>query len=930
VNLEDKKIFFVISPHINYYHSYRGDSLGPTGFGKDMKLMRAILDKLDEIEDKGLCNGKIPITWDYADTFWSIQIQQEYQQDILDRVIERCKARKDEVLIGSWGNVAQPILDTEEFEFEHHWFLENSKGIGVKQLFGDRIAPYARTQETMFTQGMIEQYNKLGVEGIGIYYSVYPFDVGRPFLNPRLDYNQRYGPVEFESAVSNASMLMIPMYAFGDILDYYSLRKWLQRIREYQKKNLIEGHALVFLNFDMDYDNWIGINLPKFLKWMPNTRGLDEFAEVVDELEYVEFGNLLDIIPKMKPCGKTVLKQDVADGNWNGFYNWAQKYNNTRFWTVGQRARWFKCISDTLKLNNLIQESKKVDKHIRDKNDSTETYIKNQILFASTTNFGMSMPFQHPHRRKTAMNYALRSHFAANKALQISLKNSINEIYSNADEENLLLNVIPILDRGISKREKISVETPILIKTSLPDEVREVLVDNPLKFSIENDINYSIYTKNNNSEPILECIIDSIAFSNQSYYQGKIDIKVQNKNSKKGKIKANKRELSNEFITILLDEDGRLNSLRFKDEEFACSNFLDSAVVFGSPKKSKRYSSNKNQVIILRDGSDGFSAKIKMISKFEIVKDAIVLAEKKITLYSGLDKVFIEVNMKLCDIKGERCSEDGTSFVEDPWDERWQEVMPCEIKPNIIGIEKPLRIWKKNFMGYISHFDCDMKFVDHKNRDIGCLVANISDGWMALTNHKKGLLIGFNSLKAANFAFTPIKIKDKGFDDLNMKGQQIRINPFGTYYGEHLNYWTEGTGHAQKIIPQLFGTYHSTASTFSGKEVSFELVLSPYFGDKPPKKTQNFADHFSFPPLIIIGNKKKPKIIDNFSIYNSIAKKLIKEFEIEDLMNMSYMDWVRRVNENFNPEIHGKVESKPLNLNIKLMLRLLIDGIRGR
>jgi hypothetical protein len=306
----------------------------------------------------------------------------------------------------------------------------------VKQLFGDRIAPYARTQETMFTQGMIEQYNKLGVEGIGIYYSVYPFDVGRPFLNPRLDYNQRYGPVEFESAVSNASMLMIPMYAFGDILDYYSLRKWLQRIREYQKKNLIEGHALVFLNFDMDYDNWIGINLPKFLKWMPNTRGLDEFAEVVDELEYVEFGNLLDIIPKMKPCGKTVLKQDVADGNWNGFYNWAQKYNNTRFWTVGQRARWFKCISDTLKLNNLIQESKKVDKHIRDKNDSTETYIKNQILFASTTNFGMSMPFQHPHRRKTAMNYALRSHFAANKALQISLKNSINEIYSNADEEN--------------------------------------------------------------------------------------------------------------------------------------------------------------------------------------------------------------------------------------------------------------------------------------------------------------------------------------------------------------------------------------------------------------------------------------------------------------------------------------------------------------
>lgn len=929
LHIDEKKIFFVLSPHINYYHSYRGDSRGPTGFGKDMNLMRDILDKLDEIEEKGLCNGRIPITWDYADTFWSIQLQQEYQQDVLDRVIKRCHAGKDEVLIGSWGNVAQPVLDTEEFEIQHQWFIENSMGIGVKQLFGDRVAPYARTQETMFTQGMIEQYNKLGVEGIGIYYSVYPFDVGRPFLNPRLDLNQRYGLVEFRSAVSDASMLMIPMYGFGDILDYYSIKKWFERIREYQEKNLIEGHALIFLNFDMDYDNWVGVSLPKILSWMPNTRGLDEFAEIVDEYNYVEFGNLLEIIPKMNIYGKTILKQDAADGNWNGFYNWAQKYNNTKFWTVGQRARWFKCISDTLISNNLSQNKSEISNYIRDNDDASETYIKNQILFASTTNFGMSMPFQHPHRRKTAMNYAIRSHFAANNALRIALEDLLNKIYTDAQNNEIYLNIVPIVNRGISEREKLSIDSSLLIKTPLPDKFHQKGI-NISSISSTDDINCSIYYQNEKSKPILETLIKPSCFSNQNYYQEKLTFKDGNKISKLKDLKANKRELSNEFISLLLDEEGRIISLEYKDEEFACDNFLESAVVFGEPKKAKRYSSHKNEVIVLRDGTDGFSVSLKLKSEFEIIQDSQVTAEKTITLYSGLDKLFIKVKMQLCDIKGEKCSEDGTSFVEDPWDERWREIMPCEIKPNIIGSEKPLRIWKKNFMGYVSHFDCDMKVIDPKNYDIGCMVANISDGWMALTNSNKGILIGFNALKAANFAFSPIKIKDKGFDDTKKEGQQIRINPFGTYYGDHLNYWTDGTGHAQEIIPELFGTYYSTAPTFSGQEINFELVLSPYLGDEPPTKTQNFADHFSFPPLILIGSKESPRMVDNFSIYNEMADILVQKFDIEELLELSYIEWVRKVNGDFDPEKDGKVKHKPLNLSLKLMLRLLIDGIKGR
>jgi len=937
MDFDEKKIYFVLSPHINYYHSYRGDSRGETGFGRDIKLMGEILDKLDEIENKGFSFGDMRVSWDYADTFWSIQLQKEFQQDILDRVIERCKKGKDEVLIGSWGNVAQPVLDTEEFIQDQKWLLENSMGIGLNQLFPGRIAPYVRAQETMFTQGMIELYNQLGIEGICIYYSVYQFDVSRPFLNPRLDWNQRYGLTKFKSAISDASSLMIPMYGFGDIFDYRSIKRWFEMVRKAQKKNDISGHALIFLNFDMDYDLWIGVPMPKRLQWMPNTRGLMEFAEAVDQYDYVEFTNLLDIIPKLKIHGETVLREDVADGNWNGFYNWTQKYNNTKLWTIGQRARWLKCISDTLVSNNLAKNSKsKIDDFLRNGDDASETYLRNKILFASTTNFGMAMPFQHPQRQKTAMSYVLKAYFAAEKALGLAKNEAVLNIFNTNAQNDKLIGIIPIINRGITEKEKKPVILPILIKSIIPNKFANDLNEQKENESVsytseDNSFNYAFYHDECESNLCLEGLISSFEFNsheNLTFTLSKSRLNGPLKDIKN--LIATSKFLKNQFITIEFNENGKIISFKFDNIEFGCPKFLDSAVTFGEPGKERRYSSVVDDIIVIRNGSDNLSASIKILSEFIILPDSVVNAEKILTIYSDLPYVFVKTSIELCDIKGEFKSVDGVQYVEEKYDNRWIEIMPCEIRPNIIGENNYLRIWKHNYLGQISYFDLDMKEVDSKNADIGCLVNNISDGWMALSNKDKGILIGYNSLKAANFAFTPIKIKDKGFGDSNLQGQQIRINPFGTYYGKHLHYWTNGTGHGQEYIPQLFGPLESTASTYSGKTISFEIVLIPYIGDNPPDEVQSFANHFSLPPLVLFRDKGDNKIYDNYSRYTEISQSLKKGLGIEELMKMSYIEWVREVNEDFDPSKEQKIPRKGLKLKPRMALKLLKDGIKGR
>ena len=922
LDLEEKKIFLIPAPHINYYHSYRGDSQGEGGFGMDIRIMETILNQVDAIEGEGLCDGRIRISWDYGDLFWSIQLQKEYQPQVLERVIQRCQEGKDEVTIGSWGNCAKSILDTEEFRLDHHWFLENSMGIGVKQLFKGRVAPYVRTQETMFTQGMIEEYAKLGMKGLCIYYCAIPFDVSRPFLNPRLNWNQRFSPIKFNSTISDASLLFIPMYGFGDALDNLSIENWLITIRKKQEKGEIKGHAMVYLNFDMDADTWIGIKLPKLLQWMPNSGGIREIAEAIDKLDYAEFGNLIDVMPKMNVVGETELREDVADGCFNGYYNWAQKYSNTKFWTTGERARWLKCIADTVteELND-IELKREVDHFIRDGSDRDETYLKNKLLFASTTNFGMSMPFQHPHRYKTAMNYGIRALQAANKAAKIAIQSWREK---KETPKNHII-VFPITNRGISEREKPEVKSAILIKEILPLDLKNM---NTIKINGQNQefLPHAFYDMNNKMQ--LEALLSPELFKNKKCCAIELEEK-ECINNVSSELLASQKRLKNEYINIEFDSDKKICSFRFRDMEYACPEFLESAITFGK-KSGKRKSAKTNTLIIERDGTDGFSAQIRLISTFEVAPKKSCKCEKTLTLYKGVPYVFVSVKMEIPEIQGKQTAKDSTTDVRTQYNMKWKEIMPCEVKPNILGRNAPLKIWKHNFMGYTSSFDLDMKEVDPENKDIDCLVANVSDGWMGVSNNEKGLVIGFDALKTANFAFSPLKIRDKGFGDLKEETQQIRINPFGTYFGRMLHYWTEGTGHAQEFSTMLATTFQSSAPTFSGKTLSFDLVLAPFEGPKPSEDIKNFIKHYSFRPLFMILDENGNIIGENYKRYSKIADDLIKEYNLEEILDLHYLEWVKKVNKDFDPSKEIVKPPRANKLRISVFLKILLDGLKDR
>ena len=64
------RIYLAFRFHGNFYHSYRGDTPDELGFGKDIRIIRHILDTLEDFNAKGV---DVRGTWDY-ENYFSLEI----------------------------------------------------------------------------------------------------------------------------------------------------------------------------------------------------------------------------------------------------------------------------------------------------------------------------------------------------------------------------------------------------------------------------------------------------------------------------------------------------------------------------------------------------------------------------------------------------------------------------------------------------------------------------------------------------------------------------------------------------------------------------------------------------------------------------------------------------------------------------------------
>jgi len=452
--------------HVNFYHSYRGDAPDETGFGKDIRIIRGILDDLDALNDDG-----IPVrgTWDIENHFTLESIVPRHAPDILERWQDRVRSDRDEIELMSWNNGLVSAQDEEEFRRTLRWSISNPEGSGLEDLF-DAWAPIVRPQECLFTPAHLRLYPEFGIRCVSLYYSAHPFN-GFSTHVPLLDIEQRYNPLDLTAPGYRDSMILLPAYNHADIAEYLGLRRWLKRLRKKQA----DRDLLLILDMDADDPFWTGYGRPASLL-TPAAGGLQAMVRSIADLPWLQFSRPADYLQHHETVGEVSLGQDTADGSYDGLSSWAEKRENTRLWTGIDRSRllsrWTRdLLGDAVpvEIETLLEDA-----------------LRSRIVTQSTTHFGLAYPVMHHDRLRIAEAQGRSAYDAAHAAFDRARD-------SSGGAPGAALPGVPIRGSGgswcvapfpRSKRPRVPGESP----ATLPGIDRNrSLVSKYLAFSLDSD-----------------------------------------------------------------------------------------------------------------------------------------------------------------------------------------------------------------------------------------------------------------------------------------------------------------------------------------------------------------------------------------------------------------------------------------------------------
>ena len=355
--------------HVNCYHSYRGDSNDALGFGGDLRIIRHILDTLDDRNARG-----IPVrgTWDFENAFSLEKVLPEYAPDIIERV----RRRGDENLLMGYNNGAMSAMTEDEFAASVAWAITNPYGSGLEDLFGgcERII---RPQEVMFSPPQVKSYKKAGVEAICLYYSCISFDAFRTLIPPLPD-ALAFNPLRY--TWQGESITVLPTYSPNDVIDAGSLRALAFELHEQQLHGGIPGDVFLFLNTDADSFLWEPMAAP--MDRLPCFGGIGGYIDEVADLDFVVFDTPGGYLKSHAPVGEITFGQDVADGNLSGYMSWSEKPFNRLIWTRLERARAAARLAPR---------------------DSASPSFETRVRLLSTTHFGLASPVMNITRERKAL-----------------------------------------------------------------------------------------------------------------------------------------------------------------------------------------------------------------------------------------------------------------------------------------------------------------------------------------------------------------------------------------------------------------------------------------------------------------------------------------------------------------------------------------------
>jgi hypothetical protein len=796
------KIHLAFRFHINFYHSYRGDKPDETGFGKDMRIIRYILDVLDKHNKNG-----VPVrgTWDSENYFSLEKLIPKYCPDILERIKKRVDDGIDEMEIMSYNNGLVSSHTLEEFDLMMQKTLSNPQGSGLKDIF-KRYAPVVRSQECMMTPALVPLYKKHGVEAITLFYSSIPFNGFSNFV-PVLPTEKRYNPLWYRPEGMDDKIVVIPAVGVADVFDNFGIRAYVKRLRKRQLKMQEPKDLLLLVDMDADDDYWRGYFNTYLSEFVLRTKektlwqgGLNYMINQVKDLDFVVFDTPYDYLKSHPPVGEVNFTQDTADGSFDGLSPWSDKLDNAKLWTGIDRAR-------TLCEYARAINGKAVEADIK-------KALEKRILTLSTTHFGLSTPVMCVPRLEAAYQ-SVKDCVKESKAILEKAQKSVTleEDSVKAVFQNKYFNDSP--KNGF-------------IKMRLGQDFKESLAVKDGKERLSSFVYEGLEGKE------LRIVLNST--------KDQLDLKIERKNyqDKPKNVNIEKNSISNNTVMLKADENGDL-AIYYKGELFTDEGSMrfwveyDNAIYACQKAEIETCYLGGDTCCLIRKGQFCFGKNLNNQIKFV----------QKFVINGSLPYIYADVEAVYPKTENYKASKMKVKNLKREWDSRWRQIAPFELKPAFRGTDQePIKVHKHNFFGKVSAFSLNYGTFS-KNENIDSMNNAITAGWVAVANKEKGLLISQEIDAETNFAFARMRVRKEG--DKN----KVFVNPMGTYFGRQLHYAIRRNELVAKGALKFAAQYAPLAPSYSGQIQKFSLMIAPYDGQEPSKQLQNDALTHAYPPHII-------------------------------------------------------------------------------
>jgi hypothetical protein len=818
--------------HANFYHSYRGDSPDELGFGKDIRIIRKIIEVFDGMNAVGV---PARATWDIENYFSLETIMPKHCPDIIESLQRRVAEGKDEVQLMSYNNGLISAHTASEFDDAIGKAITNDAGSGVRDIFGS-CAPMVRPQEMMYTPMHLKLYPRHGVEYISLYYSAVPFNAFSNFVEP-LPIEQRFNPLTLTYPGIDETMTLVPAHNHGDIADNITLRWWLKRLRRRQLSMTEPRDLLLLIDADADDEYWWGFDWPVVSRLLATARGIRGLLESVRDLDFVEFTTPGEYVKTHPPIGVIRIGQDTADGSFDGFSSWAEKWSNHRLWTGVERSRILEL--QTRRLMSSLDADGDRGEMERLLEDSQEARMRS----LSTTHFGLASPVVNRTRLQTVSELLRESVEKASRAFELGAERVFEETADRGNSPDLSLfdYVRGISTDAIRYSPKPSRALVRLgLSSSAPEAggVKLLGADGKAQPAVLRSIagedgvagSELLFISSMGGEERKDFRIE---FSNEDDHAAPLDAPVS----------LDAQSLKNGLVTLRFDEAMQPVGLRCSGFELAEGVLLRSAVNYhGRIAEASRWELTEKG--ILGSGLVGFVA-MKAEIRFRAGGEKRVVVERELLLASGLPYLYATTRIVYPETRSKNFDAGRARALEREYDGHWREVMPCEIRPALFGSpDRPLRVWKHNHLGHVSHYDLDYGAFS-RNWELDSFNNHVTHGWVAATDREKGVLVAQTADVNASLAFCPMRTR------ATQRGTRIFLNPFGSYHGKQLHYPTAFTG-LGKLIGTLMGeSLAPLAPSYNGESEEISQLIAPYAGDEPPEQIRNDAEAFAYPYAVL-------------------------------------------------------------------------------